>query len=138
MHEKQLIEMRKKAELAVAGMGDEQLRLKAFEVILAHLLGSADPGSSTSLVPRENGAAKDDRTPSMAVSLKDRILSLKDGQFFSTPRAIGEIKGELAAHGWHYPLSNLSGKLQGLARTRSLRRMKVSDGGRMIWKYSMP
>jgi hypothetical protein len=138
MHETQLIAMREKAELAVAGMGDEQLRLKAFEVILAHLLGSAEPKSSTALVRREHGAAKGDSTSSTAVSLKDRILSLKNEQFFSTPRAIGEIKGELAAHGWHYPLSNLSGKLQGLARTRSLRRMKVSDGGRMMWKYSMP
>jgi hypothetical protein len=39
MDAKKLIDHRKQAEKAVAGMADGELKVKAFEVILGHLLG---------------------------------------------------------------------------------------------------
>ena len=41
MDAKRLIDLRKAAERAVAEMPDGELKVKAFEVILAHLLGGA-------------------------------------------------------------------------------------------------
>ena len=139
MNEEQLKEIRRKAELAVADMTDDQLRVKAFGVILSHLLTTkSQPLQAHLKVPKDGANSDHPKVTASATTLSARILSLKDEQFFSEMRTIGEIREELAAHGWHYPLSNLSGKLQGLARLRALRRMKASDGGRVVWKYSTP
>jgi hypothetical protein len=69
-------------------------------------------------------------------SCSSRILALGGGGFFDTQRTISEVRGELAARGWHYPLTTLSGRLQTLVQKRSIRREKVKDGSKRVWKYS--
>ena len=134
----QLKELRKKAEDAVAEMGDGDLKTKAFEVILQHLLSTrAVPVQSVSYEkrPHEKKEAKSSRSVSGA---KSRIMLLKDEGFFTVPRSLGEVKNELSAHGWIHPRTSLSGPLQGLVQERRLRRIKEQGAKQKIWKYVNP
>src|SRR5256885_14656238 len=105
MEAKKLVDLRKQAEKAVAEMPDGELKVKAFEVILAHLLAASEVapvrpalGQMPSRPPR---AGKEEQTSLR--SLTGRLLVLKDEGFFKNQRAISEVKEELSAHGWHYP-----------------------------------
>ena len=71
-----------------------------------------------------------------ATSCSSRILGLRGEGFFAIQRTMSEIRSELASHGWHYPLTTLSGRLQVLVQQRSLRREKVKAGRKKVWKYS--
>ena len=71
-----------------------------------------------------------------ATSCSTRILALGGEGFFAAQRTIAEVRSELASHGWHYPLTTLSGRLQSLVQQRSLRRERVKDGRKKVWKYS--
>jgi hypothetical protein len=51
---------------------------------------------------------------------------------------MGDIKAELAAHGWHYASTAMSGKLQTLTQDREIRRVKVKQGNKNVWLYSEP
>lgn len=139
MDAKRLVEVRKQAEDAVQGMADGDMKVKAFEVILAHLLSGGVAAPVPSVVPRkgELGSEKKQgggRAPKATAS--GRVLVLRDEGFFKTQRTIGEVREELSAHGWHYPVTSLSGPLQSLVRQQELRRVRVTDGGKKIWKYS--
>jgi hypothetical protein len=144
MNAKKLIQLRKEAEAAVADMPDGEVKVKAFEVILSHLLGKPSSGSSSKHVENESGddtkaeTKKSSSKAKTANSLNGRILVLKEEDFFSSPRAISEVRDELQAHGWHYPLTTLSGALIALVQKRELRRQKIKgkDGGKPGWKYT--
>lgn len=71
-----------------------------------------------------------------AGSCISRILALRGDGFFGAQRAISEIRTELATRGWHYPLTTLSGRLQALVQQRHLRREKVKEGRKKVWRYS--
>jgi hypothetical protein len=136
----QIQQLRKQAESAVQDMPDGELKLKAFEVILQHLLlgvgsapvlpvgvAAARSGDRPVAVPKQSNAPR---------SASERILSLQAEGFFTLQRSIREIQAELRKRGWHYPLSALSGPLQMLAQNKSLRREQLSDGSRRVWKYA--
>ena len=65
-----------------------------------------------------------------------RILAIRGDGFFAAQRTISEVRTELATRGWHYPLTALSGRLQTLVQQRQLRREKVKEGRKKIWRYS--
>ena len=133
MDTRTLLELRKKAEKAVADMSDGPLKVKAFEVILASLLtGPQEPVSQAAQKRQDQEQLKE----APAKTLTGRILVLRDEGFFGTQRAISHIREELGAHGWHYPLTTLSGTLQNLARNRKLRRVRATEGKKKVWKYS--
>ena|ERR1700693_112124 len=69
-------------------------------------------------------------------SCSSRILALRGDAFFAAQRTISEIRTELATRGWHYPLTTLSGRLQTLVQQRHLRREKVKEGRKKVWRYS--
>jgi len=126
-----LIAVRKKAEDSIADMPDGPLKIKAFEVILGSLLaGSLEAMGSEA--PRNHEASKP------ASSLSERVGLLAEEGFFAQPRGLSEIQSKLAEHGWHYAQHNLSTPLVRLVRQRTLRRLQVSDGGKKVWKYSLP
>ena len=140
MDTKKLVALRKEAEKAIAEMPDGDLKLKAFEVILGHLLGAT---SGTAERPamheeEEEAQAKPPKKGKAAKSAAARVLVLREEGFFKTQRSMGEIAGELAAHGWHYPLTALSGTLQGLTQRREIRRVRVKKGNKKVWLYSEP
>ena len=137
MIESNLIGLRRRAERAVADMPDGELKVKAFEVMLNHLLTSNDqtPKDEVSIkkVDKEPKASKH-----AAGSATERILALKHEEYFRELRTIGQVREELATRGWHYPVTTLSGPLQELVQHRELRRQKMPEGKRKVWKYSNP
>lgn len=138
MSAKKLVELRKEAEKAVADMADGELKVKAFEVILAHLLGAPAGTAKTAGKAVEEGEAKASRQGATAKSAVARILVLRDEGFFKNQKSMSEIADELAAHGWHYPLTTLSARLIGLAQRQGLRRVRVKKGNKKVWLYSEP
>jgi hypothetical protein len=134
----QLKELRKKAEEAVAEMPDGDLKTKAFEVILQHLLSTRTP--SPQLEPPEKRAlGKKELVSSGAPGTrKSRVLLLKDEGFFTVPRSLAEVKDELRAHGWVHQQTSLSGPLQELVQERHLRRIKDQAGKKKLWRYVNP
>jgi hypothetical protein len=140
MEPKRLLDLRQAAEKAVADMPEGELKVKAFEVILNNLLQDQERGRQG----REDNApaglrpGKDRKKKKVAAptSTPDRILQLRDEDYFRDPRSISDVRQELGTHGWHYPLTTLSGVLQDLVQRRELRRHKAVEGKRKIWKYS--
>ena len=138
MDAKKLIELRKLAEQAVANMPDGDMKVKAFEVMLGHLL--AGSGATISVAPGtvKKTHSKQRESDAPAKTSSGRILVLKEEEFFQSPKAIGEIQEELKAHGWHYAVTALSGPLQTLVQKRRLRRQKVKQGSKEMYKYTNP
>jgi hypothetical protein len=143
-----LVELRKQAEQAVQGMPEGDLKVKAFETILTHLLssstssgtGKSSPPAGGSPATRSKAQSKQkDAAPKVPRSVCDRILFLKSEDFFASQRSIADIRAELKKNGWHYPVTSLSGRLQLLVQKRELRREQTDDvEGRKGWKYSNP
>ena len=137
MDAKKIIELRKQAEKAVADMQDGEFKLKAFEVILNHFLSPVKPESTTdSSAALKEGAKRQRSVDKETESTVGRILVLKDEGFMSAPKSISQIRAELQAHGWHYPVTTLSGMLIKLVQKRELRRQKGKLGKRNIWLYT--
>jgi hypothetical protein len=136
----ELREARKQAEQAVVDMPEGELKLRAFETILSHLLSTLG-GSNTqdSVANKKPRPIPEVGSPRVPTSLTERILSLKSKTFFASQRSIAEVRQELKKHGWHYPVTSLSGALQSLVQKGALRREMVADGmGKKVWKYSNP
>jgi hypothetical protein len=135
-----LVELRKQAEQAVRDMPEGDLKVKAFETILAHLLsGNTGRAAAPSDGKSKVALKQKESVPASPKSLGDRVLFLKTEGFFISQRSITEIRDELKKNGWHYPVTSMSGPLQSLVQNRKLRREKVGDGeDRKGWKYSNP
>jgi len=125
-----------KARDAVKKIDDADLRGRAFEAILAHLLQNG-------YITKDNQApeGKSQKKPATASAVPEstlpgRILSLKSDGFFKGQQTLGDVRDELRKRGWHYPATSLSGPLQLLVRQRELRREQIKDGNKKIWKYS--
>lgn len=128
-----LKEIQKKALSAVADMPDGELKTKAFEVFLQHLLSAEASTAEPKSVAPEKTSERSKKSSRQPGTIKSRILLLKDEKFFEVPRTIRDVRQELRAHGWIHPNTALSGALQSLVRERHLRRLKDK-----IWKYVNP
>lgn len=139
MDAKKIIELRKQAEKAVVDMQDGEFKLKAFEVILNHLLspGISESTSDSPAVPQA-GVKRRRSVDIEAESTAGRILVLKDEGFMKSPKSISQIRAELQAHGWHYPVTTLSGELIKLVQKRKLRRQKGKVDKKNMWLYTNP
>lgn len=139
MDAKKLIKLRKEAEKSVVEMPDGELKVKAFEVILGHLLASGQPKTHDGPTEQKKGKRKEEPEEKIETeTAAGRILVLKDEGFFKTPKAIGQVREELQAHGWHYPLTSLSGELISSVQKRRLRRQKDKVGNKKLWVYTNP
>jgi hypothetical protein len=139
MDVKKLIDLRKEAEKAVAEMPDGDLKLKAFEVILNHLISASVPR------PRTQTAGATEHTPATqpsedfpAKSVAGRIMVLKEEGFFKNPKVLAEIREELQAHGWRYPNATIAPILIKLVEKKVLRRQRIKEGNARPWKYFNP
>ena len=81
---------------------------------------------------RERSADKGSATPS---GPKARIRTLKDKDFFASPKMISDVKSALATEGHIYAVTSLSGPLLDLTREGALRRVKDEKGN---WTYVNP
>lgn len=70
---------------------------------------------------QKRGAGKPKRTK---LTITDLVADLKQGGFFKEPRGLTDIRRKLAELGYHYPLTTLSGSMQGQVRRRNLRRFR--------------
>jgi hypothetical protein len=140
MDAKKLIELRKQAEKAVQDMPDGEFKLKAFEVILNHLLapGKAQLTSESQSEAPQRKVVSNEIEDADAKSTQGRILVLKAEGFFKKPQSIGRTRSELVAHGWHYAVTTLSGELIQLVQKRKLRRQRGKEGNRQVWLYTNP
>ena len=137
---KNLVELRKKAERAVRDMPDGDIKVKAFETILAYLLSQHGELEAPSVpgARRLASAAEAKTAAGRPTSRTDRIISLKADGFFEKQVSIAEIRQELKKNGWHYPTTTLSGALQALVQRRELPREHVKKGKGKFWGYSNP
>ena len=134
-----------KAEQAARNVTDSALREKAFEVVLNRLLVTElgrdiEPRATRATGPAESRQSNQanyafHREPK---TLSQRILALQSEAFFREPKSIGNVREGLGARGWHYPVTTISGVLQGLIQKRKLRRERVREGQKTPWKYSNP
>jgi hypothetical protein len=134
MTEDSLVRARKRAERAVEDMDEGPLKVAAFEAILTKLLNDPDLRGQT-LQDTARARTGKEAQPG---TLSGRILAIGSEGFFKTQRSLGEIREALGSRGWHYPLSTMSGTMQGLVRQRRLRRERVDEGKKIVWKYSNP
>lgn len=128
-----LKEIQQKALAAVADMPEGDLKTKAFEIFLQHLLSSDSSIVQAKSITPEKVLEKSKKSSRQPGTVKSRILLLKDEKYFEVPRTIRDVKDELHTHGWIHPNTALSGALQGLVRERQLRRIKDK-----LWKYVNP
>lgn len=135
MNAKKLVELRQAAEKAVADMPDGELKVKAFEVILGHMMHTPEEAPTKAAGRAKKAVTKGEEAANTS-STVGRILVLRDEGFFRNQKSIAETCDELAGHGWHYPQSSLSGPLQTLVQRRELRRKKEKKGNKTVWLYS--
>jgi hypothetical protein len=136
---KKLIELRKAAEKAVADMPDGELKVKAFEVILSHLIGAQDKTAELSVAASDSKSTSSNKKEDIpTASVGGRLLVLREEGFFRSPKALAEIREELKAHTWHYPNATIGPTLIKLVDKRKLRRNRVQVGKGKAWKYSNP
>ncbi len=133
MTEEMLVLARKKAERAVAGMEEGPLKVAAFQTILSKLLTDAD-----SAAPNRPELVSPGRREKRPNTLSGRVLALRSEGFFKVQQGLGDVREGLRSKGFHYPLSTLSGLMQGLVRARLLRRERVTVEGKRVWKYANP
>ena len=95
MDAKKLVEFRRLAEKAVAEMPDGELKVKAFEVILARLLESSEVASVGSSEAEKGTKTRGHKEGMPARSISGRILVLRDEGFFKNQKTIGEVREEL-------------------------------------------
>jgi hypothetical protein len=65
------------------------------------------------------------------VTIPSLVAELKDEGFFKKTKTLGDIKKRLGELGHNYPLTTLSGVMQGEAKKRRLRRFK--QNGKYIY-----
>ena len=137
MDQKTIIEARKRAELAVDGMSDPSLKIKAFEEIFSRLLDEVGKGKPDGIRLRKGSAKTQTRSaPGRQGTLTGRLLALREDGFFGVQRSLSDIREELGSRGFHYPLTTLSGAMQKLVRNRDLRRERVKSGAKRTFKYA--
>lgn len=137
LEDAKIVAARDIAMRVVKDMPDNELKVRAFEVILGRLL-DAEVASSQGVSSAETLSSKAGRIPRMTAipslrnkppkSCSERIVSLREDGFFKGPRTLGEIRIELQMRGWTYPITSLSGPMQKLVQKRELRRMPGQNG----------
>lgn len=137
---KQYPQLVAKAEEAVSGIKDPELKRVAFEKVLDDLLSEeAEPtprsASKQELTRNRKRGAGSKRAPKTG-GPKAYITELLAEGFFKKVKTMGEVKGELDNRGHHIPYTSLSGPLQTLCQDRKLRRQKMDHGGKKTFGYS--
>lgn len=120
------------AQRMVDAVGEPRAKAAAFGVLFSKFLEGRDsPAKARRSEPIPARARRNQGATASA-----RITGLKEEGFFTQQRSLSEVRDQLGARGWHYPLTALSGVMQALVQGRELRRAQVKVGNRQVWKYS--
>lgn len=138
MDAKKLIEFRREAERAVADMPDGELKVKAFEVILSHLISASADQTTRISSPQQKDRLELEADEFPTESVAGRLMVLREEGFFKAPRTLAQIREELQAHGWHYPNATIAPVLIKLVQKKRLRQQRIQEGKSKPWKYTNP
>lgn len=72
----------------------------------------------------DGGGKRQAKVKTGRVTLPNLVAELKDEGFFKKPKTLGDIRKRMSELGHNYPLTTLSGAMQGEAKKRRLRRFK--------------
>ena len=133
-------ELLARAEKAVAGVKDAELRRIAFQKVLDVLMeggggGGADQARHRSSSPKRTQPAGKS-APASKRGPQGQVNELVDEGFFKKPKTIAHVKAELENRGHHIPITSLSGPLQKLCQRRVLRRQRAKSGNKETFAYS--
>jgi len=67
--------------------------------------------------------------------LYEYLIELKEGEFFSKPRTLREIKEKLSELALNYPTTTFPPYLNKLVREKILKRTKQNKDGKELWAY---
>lgn len=114
----------------------ESLRPAAFQTILQELLRRGRPENpAPPAIVRKSTRKLDGLATGSGTTA--RLLALADEGVFAEQRSLSEIRQFLAERGFRYSLEALGTPLTRLVRRKSLRRVRVGDGGgKKTWRYS--
>jgi hypothetical protein len=122
----------KQAEQMVSEVPDINTKAAAFGVLFSRFL----EGAPVEAHAQRGGPVVARTKRATGATASARSLGLRGEGFFAKQRSLAEVRDELGARGWHYPLTALSGVMQSLVRARELRRAQVRVGSREVWQYS--
>ena len=108
-----------------------------YEVVEATSLDEAKEKFGKKIV-QEKAAPSADASAKPVKGINDNIIRLKEENFFSEPRTIGEIKDKLTEVAVHYPITSFPAYLQQLVNKRILRRYKQKKDDKEVWVYVNP
>lgn len=138
MEHKTIVEARKRAEKAIADMPDGDVKLKAFEVILAKLLEAPEGVARTTVVRKVGASTRSSGAAQEASGLQGRIMELASDGFFSKPKGAADIKLALGTKGHHHKNEDIAVALLRLVRRKTLRRIPDTKKGRSRYLYCLP
>lgn len=125
-----------RAESAVAGVQDPDLKRIAFQKILETMLAGGKPegrpeatNSHRASSNSDRRAKKDAKTSKPKGGPKAYVEELIADHFFKAPKSIADVRSELENRGHHIPVTSLSGPLQSLCKQKKLRRRKDGETG---------
>jgi hypothetical protein len=124
-----------RAETAVAGVQDPELKRIAFQKVLETLLAQGEPDRRQKDAKSHSGKTATGSKTATKVRANPRggpkayIEELINEQFFKSPRSIAAVKSELENSGHHIAVTSLSGPLQKLCQQKKLRRKKDAEAG---------
>ncbi|SRR5258706_1249237 len=140
----ELKNIRKLAEDSVADMPEGELKVKAFEVILEHLLASGGSPSITEdpkkkLKPKTNRKNSNQNHPTetkIVRSLPDHIMDLRDNKkFFGEPRTADEVHQELMSSNYHCERDRVYMALLRIAKRKELRKASKTINEKPLMAY---
>ena len=125
-----------KAEKAVQKVS-EPLRVAAFQTVLQELLRRGRGGSDSEATSGTRTKASQKKSAAQSgTGTTGRLLGLVEEGVFNEQRSLSEIKQILSERGWHYSLEELGTPVTRLVQRRRLRRVRVAEGGKKLWRYS--
>ncbi len=132
MDQKSFSEAYEKALQIVSTVEDREYGLAAFPVVLAKLWG-ATSGLETTTRPVGTGLlGSSGGEPKPRSLTKQRILDLREEEFFGDPRSVGEVQGKLGARGFHHNSNDVGMALVRLAQKKQLRRLSLGRGYKYV------
>jgi len=128
--------MVKEAQEAVESLKDAELKGIAFGRILETLLGQQAEAPDAEKPTRKLRGKRTTPPGKKKTGPTGQIEQLIQEGFFRNPKTLAAVKAELANRGHHLPLTTLSPTMMALCQKRRLRRQKVTDGQKSVFKYS--
>ena len=125
------------AEGAVRKLPEGAMKIAAFQTILQELLQRQRAGTASGPSPVAQEAAPRKRSAALpSTGTTGRLIGLMEENFFSQQRSLPEIRQVLSERGWHYKPEDLGTPVTRLVRQKRLRRVRVAEGGKKLWRYS--